>query len=159
MPMKRILANVFVQISKQTGQVSFTRQQIYKLNRTLFHPSVDKLFSHIPRSKLDGSHTETRRILDYINHSCGTFQRIQMEPWSFRVSVGSENMVLNELLLLDVMYIESAPILHIVDESTNFSADRFLPNVSTTKIWSVLLQFLYLIYTGLLNRIIVIQCY
>ena len=32
---------------------------------------------------------------------------------------------------MDVMYLNGAPVLHIVDEATHFSAAKFLPGMST----------------------------
>ena len=55
---------------------------------------------------------------------------------------------------MDIMYIDSIPILHIVDESTRFSAARFLPNVSTRAICETFISCWAPIYTGLPNRIL-----
>ncbi len=55
------------------------------------------------------------------------------------------------------MYLDSKPVLHIVDEGTRFSAARFLPNVSTTTIWQTFLECWVAIYSGLPYRILVDQ--
>lgn len=72
-----------------------------------------------------------------INRSCDPFQWIQTVPWIFRVSFGSNNVVFNDRVILDMMYINYAPIIHVVGYYTNFSAALFLPNASTTIIWSL----------------------
>lgn len=53
------------------------------------------------------------------------------------------------------MYIGFAPVLHIVDESTRFSAAQFLPDVTTLTIWDTPLRCWATVYTGLPNRILV----
>ena len=58
---------------------------------------------------------------------------------------------------MDIMYIGQAPILHIVDEETRFSAASFLRDVSTNTIWSTFIKCQSTIYTGLPNRIMVDQ--
>ena len=76
---------------------------------------------------------------------------------SLCVSFGTENARFNERIMMDIIYIDSMPILHIVDESNRFSAARFLPNVSTKAIWDALLRCWASIYNGLPNRILVDQ--
>ena len=58
---------------------------------------------------------------------------------------------------MDIMYINSDPILHIVDEGTKFSAAQFLSSISTDSIWKAILQCWSSIYTGLPNRALVDQ--
>ena len=59
--------------------------------------------------------------------------------------------------MMDIMYINSLPVWHILDESTRFSAARFLPNMSTYAVWDALLRCRASICTGLPNRILVDQ--
>lgn len=63
----------------------------------------------------------------------------------------------NELILLNIMYIDSAPVLHIVDEGTRLSAARFLPSASTKDVWKTLVKCWALVYNGLPNRILTDQ--
>lgn len=53
------------------------------------------------------------------------------------------------------MYIESSPILDVVDEYTHFSAAPFLLNSSTTTIWTLFMEIWSLIYACLHNRILI----
>eukprot|EP00171_Calliarthron_tuberculosum_P022911 IDg22911t1 len=55
------------------------------------------------------------------------------------------------------MYIESTPILHIVDEGTHFSAANFLSSISVECIWDSILNSWATIYTGMPNRMLVDQ--
>ena len=155
--MQRIDNHVYAPLFLPSVPIHYTRQQLSKLHQSFFHPSVDKLFNLIRRSKPDEADAETRRILEDITSRCDPCQRIQTGPKRFRVSFGSEDTVFNERVLIDIMYLDSDPVLHIVDESTHFSAARFLPTVSTTAIWSTLLECWALVYTGLPNRILVDQ--
>ncbi len=59
--------------------------------------------------------------------------------------------------MMDIMYIDSMPVLHIVDEATRFSAAQFLANIGTKAIWDALLRCWATVYTGLPNRILVDQ--
>ena len=72
--------------------------------------------------------------LEELSKRCDPCQRIQKAPTRFSVTFGAENVRFNERLLMDIMYIDGKPLLHIVDEGTNFSAARFLPDISTKTI-------------------------
>lgn len=67
MPTKRIGTHIFVQMSRLTIQVKFTRQQLSKIHLTILYPSVDKLLNIICRSRPDEANSETRRIMKDIN--------------------------------------------------------------------------------------------
>ena len=73
------------------------------------------------------------------------------------MSFGAENVRFNERILLDIVTIDSKPVLHIVDEGTRFSAAKFVPDVSTKTLWSTILECWAMIYTGLPNRMLVDQ--
>ena len=78
-------------------------------------------------------------------------------PRRFKVSFGADQVRFNEKVLLDIMYIESKPVLHMVDEGTRFSAACFLQEVSTMAIWSAIVECWVNKYTGLPNRMLTDQ--
>jgi hypothetical protein len=45
---------------------------------------------------------------------------------------------INHTILIDVMYIDRSPILHIVDDATRFQAARWLKNLSARHTWEIL---------------------
>ena len=138
-------------------KIYFTRAQLWKLHRQFFHPSAQKLFNLLRRTRPEEATPETLNTLRNLSKRCDPCQRIQNAPTRFRVSFGAETVRFNERILLDVMYIDGKPVLHIVDEGTHFSAAQFLPDVSTKTIWKAILQCWATIYTGLLNRMLVDQ--
>ena len=135
----------------------FTKAQLNKLRSQFFHPSATRLFNLLRKARPKDSTPETLLILRDISKRCDPCQRIKPVCTRFRDCFGTENSRFNERIMMDIMYIESMPILHIVDESTRFFAARFLPNVSTKAIWDTLLSCWASIYTGLPNRILVDQ--
>ena len=96
-------------------------------------------------------------MLQDISRRCDPCQGIHTAPTRFRVAFGVEHVRFNERILLDVMYVDGKPVLHILDEGTKFSAAKFLPDVSTKTIWRTLLQIWVMIYTGLPDRMMVNQ--
>lgn len=58
---------------------------------------------------------------------------------------------------MDIMYLDGNPVLHVVDAETHFSAAQFLPDVSTSTIWSTIMKCWLSVYTRLPNKIRVDQ--
>ncbi len=137
--------------------VFFTRDQLSKLHRQFHHPSSEKLFKLLSRSRPDEATPETLEILKDINKRCDPCQRITNAPRRFKVTLGSEHIKFNERIQMDLMYIDSKPILHIIDEGTKFSAAQFIPNKEIGTIWDALIKCWAAVYTGLPNRILVDQ--
>lgn len=137
--------------------IHITKMQLARLHRQFSHPSTDKLFNLIRKARPEDATPETRRLLDEIVKHWAPFQRIQRAPRRFRVTMGTEHIQFNERVLMDVMYLDGRPLLHVVDEGTHMSAAQFLPNKSTKSVWNAFLKCWCNIYTGMPNRILVDQ--
>ena len=136
---------------------NFTHAELTKLHKQFFHPSPSKLFNVLEKSRPENLEPKTLEALQEITKNCTTCQRIQTAPLRFRVSFGSETARFNERIMIDVMYLDGEPVLHMIDEGTHFSAAQFLPNISTQTIWTTIIQSWATIYTGLPHRIMVDQ--
>ena len=42
------------------------------------------------------------------------------------------------MIIIDIFYLDSRPVLHIVDEATTFNAAKFLKDISTESVWRAL---------------------
>ena len=135
----------------------FTRSQLHKLHRQFFHPSAEKLYNLLNRSRPEETTPKTLEILKDISKRCDPCQKIRRVPTRFRVTLGSENVRFNERIMMDIMYIGHSPVLHIGDEETKFSAAAFLPSAGTDDIWKTFLLNWSTIYTGMPNRMIIDQ--
>lgn len=70
-------------------------------------------------------------------------------PDRFRVSFPAEKIVFNRLILLDLMYLDGLPVLHVVDNYALFSAATFLTEGETSEaIWRAYLQCWVTPYVG-----------
>lgn len=148
--------HLFAQMDCDTP-VFITRVQLSRLHRQFSHPSADKLFKLLSRARPEDATAETKRILEEISKHCDVCQRIQPAPRRFRVAMGTENIRFNERILMDIMYLDGKPVLHIIDEGTHLNAAQFIPNKSTRTIWNTFLRCWCNIYVGLPNRILVDQ--
>ena len=148
--------HVYVEMDCSTT-VMFTRSQLGELHKQFFHPSSEKLFNLLKRARPEETTPETLQTLQDLSKRCDPCQRMHTAPTRFRVSFGAENVRFNERILLDIVTIDSKPVLHIVDEGTRFSAAKFVPDVSTKTLWSTILECWAMIYTRLPNRMLVDQ--
>lgn len=88
-----------------------------------------------------------------LTRRCDACKSTQNAPVRFRVSLGSENLQLNEDVFMDIMYIGHKPVLHVVDAATRFSAAPVLSDVNTTSVWAAFVECWASVYVGLPNRI------
>ena len=137
--------------------VHFTRTQLHKLHKKFSHPSADKLYNLLKRSRPEDTSPKTREILEDLTRRCHQCQNYRHGPTRFRVSFGSEDVRFNERVMMDIMYIGTSPVLHVVDGETEFSAASFLRTASSDEIWATCLKCWATIYTGLPNRLMVDQ--
>jgi len=114
----------------------FTRTQLQKLHRQFFHPSAEKLYNLLRRTRPENTTPATRKMLEDITARCDPCQRIRRGPTRFRVSLG---------------------VLHMVDDETKFSAAAILHRTNAGYIWDTFLKCWAAVYTGLPNRILVDQ--
>eukprot|EP00171_Calliarthron_tuberculosum_P019742 IDg19742t1 len=117
--------HVYVPIDRGTC-VYFTRTQLHKLHRQFFYPSADKLFNLILRARPEARNRLNKNLTQRNIRKMGPLSVNHPGPVRFRVSFGAENVRFNERIIIDIMYIESWPVLHIVDDGTRFSAAQIL---------------------------------
>lgn len=71
----------------------------------------------------------------------------------FRVSMGHEDVQFNARSYIDIMYLDGKPVLHVVDESTHFSAASFLTRTTAEAVWEATMLCWSSVYTGHPNNI------
>jgi len=57
-------------------------------------------------------------------------------------------MNFNAELIVDIMYINKKPVLHVIDSATVFQAAKFLYNMKATTVWKALQLCWLNIYTS-----------
>ena len=65
--------------------------------------------------------------------------------------MGHEYVRFNSRLYIDIMYLDGRPVLPTVEESSRFSAARFLTKMKTDALWKTLIMCWSGIYRGLLQ--------
>lgn len=140
-----------------TPKLFLARYQLLKLRRNFFHPSADKSFNLLRRARPEREIAGTLQTLEDISKRCDSCQRIQIASTRFGVAFGAKHVRFIESILLDFMYIDGKPVIHIFNEGKRFKAARLLPNVSTETIWRTLLEMWVMIHSGIPNSMLVDQ--
>ena len=68
---------------------------------------------------------------------CEQCQKFGKSPGRFKFKLRDE-VNFNYTILIDIMYIDGNPILHIVDEGTRYQAAQWLRNMTSEHIWDTL---------------------
>jgi hypothetical protein len=63
-------------------------------------------------------------------------------------------MEFNYQILVDIIFLDEKPVLHIIDMATSFQAARFLQNMTTKETWDMLYLAWIDIYVGPPNTIV-----
>src|SRR6266516_5858974 len=81
----------------------------------------------------DVSQSVIERITDFCHHC----QKHGKSPGRFKFTL-REDLNFNSSIIIDMMYIDNNPVLHIVDEATRFQAARWLKTITSSHVWDCL---------------------
>lgn len=110
-----------------------TEVELRRLHLRFGHPSVRRLQQLLDRA----GHEVNKEALEHLTKYCHSCQKHGKSPGRFRFTL-QDDVEFNYNIIVDVMYIDNRPVLHVVDEATRFQAGRWLPNISAKTTWDVL---------------------
>jgi hypothetical protein len=99
--------------------------ELRQLHRRFGHPSTTKLHDLLERS----DHEVEKAALKKLTKFCTFCQKYAKSPERFKFTL-KDDVNFNYSIIVDVMYIENHPILHVVDDATRFQAARWLQSIS-----------------------------
>lgn len=113
------------------------------------HSSFGKLYklSECARHEID------KKIIDNLIKYNKYCQKHRKSSGYFKFTL-REDANFNYLILVDIIYIDDNPILHIIDETIRFQVAKWLNNISAKHIWGTLQLFWIDVYIGPPNLII-----
>jgi hypothetical protein len=119
--------------------VLYSRSQLVRLHKHLYHPSTGKLLSLLRRATPDLVNVETKSTLEEISKACLACQTYSGSPMHFSIRT-PEHVVFNQELRTDLMFLEDRkPVLHVVDAGTTFQAATFLDGEDANSVWNAFL--------------------
>jgi hypothetical protein len=103
-----------------------TETELRRLHRRFGHPAVMRLTRLL---KDAGHHDFKEKTLEEVTKFCHYYQLHSSAPRRFKFTL-KDDRYFNYEILVDVMYLSSKPVLHVVDSSTAFQGARFLSAIS-----------------------------
>ncbi len=124
-----------------------TDTELRQLHRRFGHPSANRLVRTLEKAGYNDP--EHRQILQRITKFCTFCQKHSRSPGRFKFTLKDEdNAYFNHTIVIDVLYIDSSPVLQVVDEGTSFQAARWLANMSASHTWDMLRLCWIDVYVG-----------
>jgi hypothetical protein len=111
-----------------------TETELRQLHRRFGHPSVRRLIDILQRA---GYNDVKQQAIEHLTKYCHYCQLHGRAPGRFRFTL-KDDYEFNYCIIIDVMYLDSKPVLHVVDEATAFQAARFLRDMSAKTTWEAL---------------------
>lgn len=127
----------------------YTMAEVNRLHRHFCHPHPDRFFAVFRQANDPQATKDPRNQLEEVTATCDTCQRLAKEPSRFRASLPSDDLVFNRTVLIDIMFVDSLPVLHVVDKDTFCSAACFSGDGETSEaVWNSDLRTWVYVYAG-----------
>jgi hypothetical protein len=121
-----------------------TEPELWQLHRRFGHPSVRRLVRVLEQA---GYEEVDVRTIEHFTKFCKYCQLHSKSPGRFKFTL-REDIYFNYSVLVDIIYLDSKPVLQAVDEATAFNAARFLKDMSAKTTWDTLCTCWIDIYQG-----------
>jgi len=112
-----------------------TTTELARVHRHCAHPHPDRLFAVLRQAKDPHATAETRSQLAEVTAECQVCQRLARALSRFRMALPTQDIVFNRTVLLDLMYLDGKPVLHVVDKDTLFSTATLLQGETVEAVW------------------------
>ena len=116
----------------------FTSMELRRLHRRFGHPHADKLYNLLKRAKPADANEDTRANLERITKHCSQCQIHGQKPRRFKFTLRKEDVDFNHIIYADICHIDDKPVLHVVDEATDYQAARWLTKMTAEAVWQAL---------------------
>ena len=110
-----------------------TDTELRRLHCRFGHPTVEQLQRLLDKS----GHDIDKSILEHLTKYCHHCQKHGRSPGRFQFTL-QDDVEFNYSIIVDIMYISGNPLLHVVDEATQFQTGKWLQNISAKHTWDVL---------------------
>ena len=108
-----------------------TEKELRRLHRRFGHPATDRLHRILKKA---GHDDMDYRIMEEIEKFCHHCQMHSAAPRRFKFTL-KDDIDFNYEVVIDVMYINGKPVLHMVDVATSFQSARWLKSLSAKDTW------------------------
>lgn len=117
--------------------IVYTPSELRKVHRQFYHPHAENLYAFMNKSDPEKVSPDVMAYLQRITSTCDVCQLYAGAPHRFRVALLERDCESNLAVFIDLMHLEVASVLHVVDNETNFSAAFFLSRESADDVCEV----------------------
>lgn len=145
------LENYFLIYRWKAGTTPFalySEGELRRIHRGFGHPSVRATEKLLERAAGENIDEDTRKALQQLERGCHTCRRYAGSPRRFKLTIGTGSLKFNHRIVADTMFINSRPVVHIVDEATHFTAAAFLKTQTTAELWRTICNLWCNVYMG-----------
>lgn len=103
------------------------------LHRRFIYTSVEHLQQVLELSR----HRVELQAIKHLTKYCEHCQKYGQSPGRFSFTI-KDDIDFNYNIIVDILYMEGKPVLHLVDETTRFQAGRWLKDISAKHVWDQL---------------------
>lgn len=128
-----------------------TEDDLRKIHKGFDHPLVRTTYNLLSRANVNVLKDGTTSQFQKITEDCEICKLKAKATRRCRLSEGTEDFRFNHRDIVDTMFINALPVLHMVDESTHFQAACYLKSQTTEEICKSLHQLWILLYLGPLD--------
>lgn len=115
-----------VYVSPTTTPKLFSPAELKKLHLHFYHPSASRLYAFLRRSDPERTPLSTSAALESFNSNCAYYRPFPAPPFRFRSSLPLDELRFNYEVSMDLLWLESGPVIHIVCTQTNFQGAAVL---------------------------------
>lgn len=126
----------------------YTETDLRRIHRGFGHPSVKSTEKLLRRASIGQLPKSVITAMEKVNNSCKVCNKHASKPRRFKLTLGTEEIRFNNRVYVDTMFINSRPVIHLVDEGTHFAATCFLRSQSATDTWKAILRLWVHTYLG-----------
>ncbi|EED22562.1 conserved hypothetical protein [Talaromyces stipitatus ATCC 10500] len=120
--------------NNHTPVTFLTEVEMRRLHRRFGHPSVDRLHKLLEQAGHDDVDHKSLAEIERYCHHC---QMNRQAPRRFKFTL-TDDQEFNFEIVVDVMYLDGEPVLHVVDSATSFQAAKFLKSLSAKDTWEAI---------------------
>lgn len=149
LPIQFTMVHSFVHPAGRETRVFFTRAELEKRHFKFYPSSSGKLFNVIKRASGEKATPEIKRMLDEISRAFQTCQEYHSGPFRFRASLPADEIVFNQEVAIDLVWLAGRPVVHVVDTHTNYQNAEFVQSKAVDDLWQTFVKCwssVYLVY-------------
>lgn len=136
-----------------TVEILFTRPELEKMHLHFFHPSTGKLYNLLKRVRPEDTDTSIKAMLEEILAVCMSFSEHHVSPFRFRASIPPDELIFDHELAADLMWIDNAPVLHVIDTDTMYQDAEFIVAKTAAALWESFLRSWVTLFIGYPNTL------